>query len=160
MNAASGNTGTSGTSPVEFVTVRIAGQLFGLPILEVEDVFAPTGITEVPLSSPEIAGVLNLRGRIVTAINMRRRLNLDDRYDDGCMAIGIQHHGESYGLIVDSVGEVLRLEKGAIEPNPVNLNPSWSAVAAGIYQLDGELLVVLAVDRVLCGGRKHEQAVA
>ena len=60
----------------EYVTVMIGSQLFGLPISRVQDVFMPEKVTRVPLSVPEIAGVLNLRGRIVTAIDMRRRLGL------------------------------------------------------------------------------------
>ena len=147
-------------STAEFVTVRIAGQLFGLPILAVEDVFSPNGVTQVPLSISEVAGLLNLRGRIVTAIDMRRRLRLKDRDGDTCMAIGIQHDGEFYGLIVDSVGEVVRLKQDGLEPTPINLNPNWTEVAAGIYQLERELMVLLDVPRVLNVGRKRGQVAA
>lgn len=145
-------------SIVEFVTVRIAGQLFGLPILEVEDVFMPQNITTVPMAIKEVAGVLNLRGRIVTAIDMRERLHIEPLTKGaGCMAVGIEFNGESYGLIIDSVGEVLRLKEDGIEPNPSNLNPNWTSVSAGVYQLDGELMVVLDVSRVLNLGYKGEQ---
>lgn len=144
-------------SIVEFVTVRIAGQLFGLPIHDVEDVFVPQNITSVPMSMHEVAGVLNLRGRIVTAINMRERLDLQPlAKHESCMAVGIEHNGESYGLIIDSVGEVLRLKEDGKEPNPSNLKPNWTSVSAGVYQLDGELMVVLDVDRVLQIGNKLE----
>ena len=61
---------------VEYVTAMIGGQLFGLPISRVQDVFVPERLTRVPLAAPEIAGLLNLRGRIVTVIDMRRRLDL------------------------------------------------------------------------------------
>src|SRR5712672_4145922 len=78
----------------EFVTAMIGGQLFGLPISRVQDVFMPDRITRVPLSAPEIAGVLNLRGRIVTAIDMRRRLGLGPAGEAGKrMAIGIEYKG-------------------------------------------------------------------
>ena len=88
----------------------IGGQLFGLPISRVQDVFMPDRVTRVPLSAPEIAGVLNLRGRIVTAIDMRRRLGLPPRTDDKpSMAVGIELKGESYGLLIDTVGEVMKL---------------------------------------------------
>src|ERR1700675_3485656 len=106
----------------EYVTAVIGGQLFGLPILRVQDVFMPERLTRVPLAPPEIAGVLNLRGRIVTLIDMRCRLGLEKREDDGpCMAIGVESRGESYGLLIDSVGEVLKLDDAACEANPVNL---------------------------------------
>ena len=134
----------------EYVTVHIAGQLFGLPIEQVEDVFMPDAITEVPLSNPEVAGVLNLRGRIVTAIDMRRRLGLPKRDDGGTpMAVGIEYNQESYGLIIDKVGEVLRLGKGTFEKNPANLDIRWSSISAGVHRLDGSLLVILDVERIL-----------
>ncbi len=134
----------------EYVTAVIGGQLFGLPILRVQDVFAPERLTRVPLAPLEIAGVLNLRGRIVTLIDMRRRLGLGQRDDDGpAMAIGVEARGESYGLLIDSVGEVLKLDDMACEPNPTNLDPRLASVSTGIYRLDGQLLMVLDVDRVL-----------
>ena len=142
--------GGIGADAQDYVTVRIDGQLFGLPILQVQDVFTPDAITMVPLAPSEIAGVLNLRGRIVTAIDMRRRLGLQSRADGGeGMAVGLEAHGESYGLIIDEVGEVLRLSLDSFEANPANLDPRWASVSSGIYRLENELLVVLDVDRVL-----------
>ena len=90
------NDNTAGNNLIEYVTVMISDQLFGLPISRVQDVFMPDRITAVPLAAPEIAGVLNLRGRIVTAIDMRRRLGLPPRTDDKpSMAVGIEVRGES-----------------------------------------------------------------
>ena len=104
----------------------------------------------MPLAGAEIAGVLNLRGRIVTAIDMRRRLETGRR-DDGApvMAIGIEARGESFGLLVDAVGEVLKLPDSEREPNPINLGGKLAALSDGVYRLEGQLLVVLDVDRVL-----------
>lgn len=134
----------------EYVTAAIGAQLFGLPILRVQDVFLPERLTRVPLAPPEIAGVLNLRGRIVTLIDMRRGLGLAPREDSGpAMAVGVESQGESYGLLIDSVGEVLKLDDAAREPSPVNLDPRLARVCAGIHRLDGQLLMVVDVDRVL-----------
>ena len=92
-----------------FVTVVTGAQLFGLRLERVRDVFVPRGISRVPLAPPEVAGLLNLRGRIVTAIDLRRRLGLPPREDGGSpVAVGIEERGELYGLIVDRVGDVLR----------------------------------------------------
>jgi purine-binding chemotaxis protein CheW len=134
----------------DYVTFTTAGQLFGLPIERVQEVFRPTRITRVPLAGAQIAGVLNLRGRIVTAIDMRRRLELDAR-DEGeaLMAIGIESGNESFGLLVDALGEVLKVADSEREPNPVNLDRKLARVSAGIFRLDGQLMVVLDVDRVL-----------
>ena len=144
---------------VQYVTVVIGGQLFGLPIERVHDVFVPESITRVPLSRPEIAGVLNLRGRIVTAIDMRRRLFLPPREGDNTlMAVGIEHKGESYGLLIDNVGEVLTLPTAGREANPVNLDARWGIISGGVHRLNGQLMVILDVDRVL--GGMHESLAA
>jgi purine-binding chemotaxis protein CheW len=134
----------------EYVTVTIGDHMFGLPIFRVQDVFVPVGLTRVPLAPPEVAGILNLRGRVVTAIDMRSRLDFSER-EPGTpvMAIGIELKGESYGLLVDAVGEVMQLHNSACEAKPANLDPRLSRVAAGIYRLEGQLMVVLDVDRVL-----------
>jgi purine-binding chemotaxis protein CheW len=135
---------------IEYVTVMIGDQLFGLPISRVQDVFMPDRITRVPLSAPEIAGVLNLRGRIVTASDMRRRLGLGPRTDDKpSMAVGIELKGESYGLLIDTVGEVMKLGEETREPNPVNLDGRLARVSGGVHRLDGQLMVILDVDQVL-----------
>ncbi|MDQ0471354.1 chemotaxis protein CheW [Labrys wisconsinensis] len=134
----------------EYVTVVIGSQLFGLPIHRVQDVFMLDRLTRVPLSPPEIAGVLNLRGRIVTAVDMRCRLGLPAMEGrKGTMAVGTESRGESYGLIIDQVGEVMKLPHASREANPVNLDPRWARVSGGVHRLDGQLMVVLDVDRVL-----------
>jgi purine-binding chemotaxis protein CheW len=136
----------------EFITVVISGQLFGIPINLAQDVFKIDRMTEIPLSPPDIAGVLNLRGRIVTAIDMHHRLQMDSPTAEGGvkrMAVGVEYNGESYGIIIDEVGDVLRLNRDNMQPNPSNLDPRWSDVAGGIYQLTRELMVVLDVDKVL-----------
>ena len=133
-----------------FVTVVIADQLFGLRLERVRDVFVPRGLSQVPLAPPEVAGLLNLRGRIVTAIDLRRRLGLPPREDGGApVAVGIEERGELYGLIADRVGDVLRLKRSSYEANPVNLDRRWTNVCAGVYRLEHGLMVVLDVDKVL-----------
>ena len=135
---------------IEYVTATIGGQLFGLPISRVQDVFKPERLTAVPLAAPEIAGLLNLRGRIVTVIDMRRRLDFDTREQSGGrMAIGIEHKGESYGLLIDTVGEVMKLGDATRESNPVNLDSRLARVSGGVHRLDGQLMVILDVDQVL-----------
>jgi purine-binding chemotaxis protein CheW len=134
----------------DYVTFTAAGQMFGLPIERVQDVFKPANITRVPLAGPEIGGVLNLRGRIVTAINLATRLGLESPVQGSApMAIGIESGGESFGLLVDAVAEVLKLPETERETNPVNLDRKLARVAAGVFRLDDQLLVVLDIDRVL-----------
>jgi purine-binding chemotaxis protein CheW len=143
----------------EYVTAMIGGQLFGLPISRVQDVFKPEGLTRVPLAAPEISGLLNLRGRIVTLVDMRRRLDFEAREPGSALlAVGIEHKGESYGLLIDEIGEVLKLSAASREDNPVNLDHRLARVSAGVHRLDGRLVVILDVDRVLDGGPKAQAA--
>jgi len=132
-----------------YVTVETAGQLFGLPLERVRDVFVPRGLSKVPLAPPEVAGLLNLRGRIVTAIDLRRRLGLPPRSDGSApIAIGMEQRGELYGLIADRAGDVLHLKRSTYETNPVNLDGRWAHVCAGVHRLERELMVVLDVEKV------------
>jgi purine-binding chemotaxis protein CheW len=133
-----------------FVTVITAGQVFGLKLERVRDVFVPKGLSRVPLAPLEVAGLLNLRGRIVTAIDLRRRLGLAPRADGLTpVAVGIEERGELYGLIVDKVGDVLRLSAATFDANPVNLDSRWARVCSGVHRLEHGLMVVLDVDKVL-----------
>lgn len=143
----------------EFVTVHIGDQLFGVEVSQIQDVFSLSGLTPVPLAPAEIAGVLNLRGRIVTALDARARLGLEPRDPEhkGAMVIGIERRGEAYGLVVDSVGEVLRLSMDSFESNPNNLDPRWQEAAAGVYRLDGRLLIVLNIETVLAVSDRSER---
>ncbi len=134
----------------EYVTAMLAGEMIGLPILQVQDVFVPQGVTRVPLAPPEIAGVVNLRGRIVTLVDLRCRLGIPPRDADAAMmAIGVEAGGESFGLLIDAIGEVLQLSDAEREPNPLHLDPRLARVSNGIHRLDGRLLMVIDVDRVL-----------
>lgn len=136
----------------QFITVRIAGQLFGLPISAVHEVFVPEHVTRVPLAPPEVEGVLNLRGRIVTTIDLRKMLGLAAAAESiEQTAIGIEHKGESFGLLVDHVGEVLSLDQALREPCPPNIDPRWAEIVSGVYRVTGELMLILDVERALTG---------
>jgi purine-binding chemotaxis protein CheW len=134
----------------DYVTMTIADQLFGIPVLQVQDVLGHQRITRIPLAPPEVAGSLNLRGRIVTAIDVRLRLGLQGRPKDKPeMSIVVDLRGELYSLIVDAVGEVLSLSNEDFERNPATLDSCWREVSTGIYRLNNTLMVVLDVSRLL-----------
>ncbi len=134
----------------DYVSFRIADQLFGIPVLSVQDVLSEHRITRIPLAPAEIAGSLNLRGRIVTAIDVRMKLELPT-LDDGkkSMSIVVERGGELYSLLVDSVGEVLSLSEREHERNPPTLDRHLREFSQGIYRLNEKLLVELNVDRLL-----------
>lgn len=153
------NRATAENDEFELVTVTIGGQLFGIPVDIIQDVFQPQAITHVPLAAPEIDGVLNLRGRIVTAIDVRHRLGLQRRdRSTTCMAVGIEKNHESFGLLIDQVGEVIKLSQQRVEANPPNLDPRWRDVSKGVCRLEGQLLIIMDVQRVLDFDRRSQAA--
>ena len=134
----------------QYVSIVIAGQSFGIPVLIVHDVLGPQRITRIPLAPPEVAGSLNLRGRIVTAIDVRLCLGLEKRpAEQPGMSVVVEHGGEFYSLIVDNVGEVLTLSAASLERNPATLDPRWREISNGIFRLEDQLLVILDADRLL-----------
>ncbi|WP_300528260.1 chemotaxis protein CheW [Maricaulis sp.] len=143
----------------EYVSVRIGDQLFGAPVNAIREVFTPQSVTSVPRSPSEVAGLLNLRGRIVTAIDARTRLGLPPRSaDETGMALGVERGSEIFGLIVDSVGEVLRRPRAELEPVPAHVDASWRSMVTGVHRLEKELLAVLDVSAVIGSAAGHEAA--
>lgn len=136
----------SAQASFEYVSVHIGGQLFGVEVDEIREVFSPQDITGVPRSSADIAGLLNLRGRIVTAVDARQRLGLPPREADApVMALGLEQGSELFGVLVDEVGEVMRLKADTLEASPAHLDPSWRSLLKGVHRLEGDLLAVLDI---------------
>jgi purine-binding chemotaxis protein CheW len=136
----------------DFVSMQVDGQLFGIEVLAVHDVLKHITVSPIPLAPTEVYGLLNLRGRIVTTIDVRTRLGLDKADFLKPMCVVVEHKGEPYGLIVDSVGDVLQLYDADFETSPANLSPAWQASSLGVYMLEGKLLIVLDVTKLLSMG--------
>lgn len=157
MNMIAVGTSNNFSREMEFITVIVARQLLGLPIDRVHDVFVVSEMTKVPLAQAEIAGLLNLRGRVVTAVSLHSRLGLkDDGRAERRMAVGLENQGEAYGLLVDEVGEVLKLNSDEMQPNPVHMDRRWVNLSQGVHQLQDELMIVLDVDAVLAFGADRD----
>jgi purine-binding chemotaxis protein CheW len=133
----------------DFLTLRINGQLFGIPILQVQDVLGEVSLSRIPLAPEQVAGSLNLRGRIVTAIDVRKCLGLPNAEATKRMSVVVEQDHELYSLIIDRVGDVLSLYDDDFENTPATLDPAWRAMAMGIYRLDNDLLVILDVPKLL-----------
>jgi purine-binding chemotaxis protein CheW len=146
-----GGTGAVATVDEQvFVTIYVEKQLFGIPVERVQDILIPEKIARIPLAPPEVAGAINLRGRIVTVIEVRKRLGLKAKKGGGnVMCVTVEQGNELYSLMVDSVGNVLNLPMARIESNPTTLDSRWRNISSGVVRLDGELLVVLDVDAFL-----------
>jgi purine-binding chemotaxis protein CheW len=135
----------------DFLTIMIGDQTFGIPVLQVQDVLGEQKVTRIPLAPAEVAGSLNLRGRIVTAINVRKRLGLPEN-DNGSgkqMSVVVEYDNEFYSLIIDRVGDVLSLTDDTFEKNPSTLDPLWREISSGIYRLNDKLLIVMDVPKFL-----------
>ena len=110
----------------------------------------PQPITRIHRAPADVAGALNLRGRLVTAIDIRHRLGLGrTEKPHKNMSIVVEHAGELYSLVVDAIGEVLALSNDTLERVPSTLDPRWREVSSGVHRLEGRLLVTLDVDRLL-----------
>ena len=150
MKHGAGPSASLSTDTLAFLTLSLAGQHCGVPVLAVRDVLADQNIARIPLAPREVAGNLNLRGRIVTAIDLRERLRLPARpAGQQAMYVVTEHGSELYALLVDQVSEVVTLPARDMEPNPPTLPTLWAEHSRGIYRLEGRLLVVLNVDRLL-----------
>ena len=133
-----------------FVTLTLAGQLCGVPVLAVREVITNSKIVCVPLAPPEIAGNINLRGRIVTAVDTRCRLGLEPAPDAAeSVALVAEADGALYALLIDQVQEVLSLRADVIEETPSNLGPTWQQFGRGVFRLPDRLMVVLDIGRLL-----------
>jgi purine-binding chemotaxis protein CheW len=134
----------------DFLTINISGQMFGIPILQVQDVLGEVKVTRIPLAPPQVMGSLNLRGRIVTAIDVRKCLGLNPLEDnEKRMSVVVIHDDELYSLIIDNVGDVLTLQDNEFEQNPATLDITWKAISLGVYRLDNQILVILDVPKLL-----------
>lgn len=139
-----------GTTAGQFLAVTVVDQWLGLPVSEVRDVLRTARLTTIPAASAAIAGIMNLRGRVVTAIDLRRRLGLPPAAADARpFNVVVDHRGEPYGLVVDRVGDVLSLASGDIEAVPDNLDSVWRSVASGIHRMANGLLLTVDIGRLL-----------
>lgn len=134
----------------QYVSFWIDGQLIGVPVNAVQEVLNPQQIAPTPLARPEIAGLLNLRGQIVTAVNLRRRLGLPARADGRPgMNVVVQFQSEAYSLLVDDVGDVINVSGLEIESTPRHVDGVWKAFTAGVVRLEDRLFVILDVAALL-----------
>lgn len=143
-----GNTSTPGATR-KLIAVELDGQLVGIDVRDVHDVIRLSGISRVPLAPRWVAGVMNLRGRIVTAIDLRERFGRPPRMEGAsAMCVVIEFKGEPYGLIVDDVGDVIDVSPDQIDPNPLTLDARWQQVSEGVVKLDA-LMVITKVAEIM-----------
>ena len=134
----------------QFSTFFVGGLFFGVDVLRVQEVLRFQPMTRVPLSPEIVEGLINLRGQIVAAIDMRRRLRLPLRAPgEAPMNMVVRTEEGAVSLLVDEIGDVLDVETAAFERPPENLDPAGRELIRGVYKLKDRLLLVLDVEKTV-----------
>ena len=137
-------------SSQQFCTFLLDGHVFGTPVSQVQEVIQYQEMTRVPLAPDAVGGIINLRGQIVSAIDLRCRLGLPPR-PQGQLPINIvvRAHEGPVSLLVDEIGDVIEVDENTLESPPVTLRGFAREVLQGVYKLSGCLLLALDIDRVV-----------
>jgi len=134
----------------QFCTFYLNGQYFGIDVLKVQEVIRAQEMTRVPLAPAAVRGLINLRGQIVTALDLRRRLDMPDRAaDQPPVNVVVNTDDGAVSLLVDEIGDVIGAAGGAFEHPPETLRGPARDLIRGAYKLDDELLLVLDTERAV-----------
>lgn len=132
------------TATTQYCTFRLDDLLLGIEVRRVQEVIRPQPMTGVPMAPPEVQGLINLRGQIVTAVDLRHRLGMAPRGGDGPrMNAVIRLDDEAVSLLVDEAGDVVEPDVATLEPVPPTVSPRIRALVSGAYKLPDALLLVL-----------------
>jgi purine-binding chemotaxis protein CheW len=133
----------------QMATFFVDGLFCGIDVLQVQEVLREQEMTPVPLAPPVVEGLINLRGQIVTALDVRRRLGLPRR-DADCtpMSVVVRAGDSPVSLLVDDIGEVVSVDASDFEAVPPHIDAELRKFSEGVYKLDGRLLLVLSTERV------------
>jgi len=153
------------TEQLQLVTFEVADEEFAIDILAVQEINRMMQITRVPKSPVEVEGVINLRGRIIPVIDLRRLFAMEEKAcDDDSRIVVVEVSGRVIGFIVDRVHEVLRIDASVVEAPPSMISTIKSDYIAGVGKLDDRLLIMLDLDRLFseafmqAAGKVAEQA--
>ena len=142
--------GTPATRTQQFTTFTLEGFLFGVEVETVQEVLRYQVSTRVPLASPAVGGLINLRGQVITALDLRRRLGMPDRAEDALpMNVVVRTEDGAVSLLVDQIGEVIETDAAHFEAPPDTVTPAARELIRGAYKLDKTLLLALDVPRAV-----------
>lgn len=134
----------------QFCTFFVDGIQFGIEVLKVQEVLKFQEMTPVPLASPVVSGLINLRGQIVTALDLRSRIGIEPRASGARpMNVVIRAEDGAVSLLVDEIGDVIEAGEETFEEPPATLAPSARDLIRGVYKLDQRLLLILDTDKAL-----------
>lgn len=148
-------------SSMQLSTFRLHDLYLGVEVLKVQELIRCQEVTPVPLASPVVRGLINLRGQIVTAIDLRRQFGMPDREADCApMNVVVRTDEGAVSLLVDDIGDVVDVNEQQFEPAPATLTGRPRALVRGVYKLEGRLLLVLDVVRAVSAERAPGAAAA
>jgi purine-binding chemotaxis protein CheW len=142
----------SNSEILQLVTFKLGREEYAIDILKVQEIIRMVEVTPIPNASYAVEGVINLRGKVIPVINLRKKFKLDGEFDNIQAKIIVVDVGVTCGLIVDSVSEVLRLPLNTIEPPPPITGNSGSESIKGIGKLKDRLLILLEVSKLFENG--------
>jgi len=132
----------------QYCTFFVDGLLFGVEVLSVQEIMSEYKVGPVPLAPRTVAGLVNHRGQIVTAIDMRRRLEASEGSVESSRMLVVRSKDETFGLLVDKIGDVLSVSSIDFEAAPENVNESAKELVEGAYKLTDRLLLPLRLDKI------------
>lgn len=146
--------------PQQFCTFFLDGHYFGVPVQQVQEVLRYQEMTEVPLVSRVVRGLINLRGQIITAVDLRRQLGMSDRSEkQKPMNVIMRTDEGAFSLLVDEIGDVIEVERDQFEQPPESLQGMAKGMLQGVYKLPSRLLLILDTDKAARGSEaesRHE----
>ena len=144
------NSGAVGDELLQLVSFNIGDEEFGVDILKVQEINRMVEITKVPQAPHYVEGVINLRGKVIPIVDLRKRFNLEVKeYDKNTRIVVVDIEGAIIGMVVDSVSEVLRLPSDTIEPPPEIVTGVNSEYIKGVAKLEDRLLIFLDLSKVI-----------
>jgi len=138
------------TEQKQFCTFYLDNHMFGVKVEQVQEVFRYQAMTKVPLAPPEVRGLINLRGQIITALDLRRRLGMEVRSEDKLpMNVVVRTEDGVVSLLVDEIGDVLEVSEDVHERPPETIPEGVRNLVLGVYKLDGKLLLILDSEKAV-----------
>lgn len=128
---------------------KIGDYQYAVSVLEVQEIIKAQHLTNVPLSPSYVEGLINLRGQIVTSINMRELFGMEQTEYDNYMNIIVKHDGSLFSLLVDQIMDVMEVAESAFEEKPKTVDPKIREFIKGVYKVEGALIILLDLKKIL-----------
>ena len=136
-------------APKQLSTFMIAGRMYGIDVRTVQEVVKPMKMTKVPLAPEFVKGLINLRGQLATAIDLRHLFNLPETDKSESMNVVCQTGGSAISLLVDEIGDVIEIDPDVLEPTPPTIAREIKKFMSGVYKVSDTLLSVIDLSGIL-----------